>query len=279
MTGLIDVGGGLRGVYSAGICDALIDAGTTFDCYIGVSAGSANLSTLVAKQRDRLLKFYIEYTFRRRYMSLDNLLRRGSYLDLDYIYGDLSCEGGEYPIDFETFAQSTAGFIVVATDAESGKPHYFSNSDIQPHNLDAIKASCNIPVIAPPYEIDGHYYFDGGLSDPVPYKKAFFEGCDRLVVILTRPRDFRKTTPDYFDRLSILMRDWPNALADMYTMNDRYNEAVDELKAYEAAGSVYIAAPSNTFGMETLTKDKQAIQKLYDLGLHDAAGIVSFVNG
>lgn len=99
MIGVVDVGGGLRGVYGAGVFDTCLDEGIAFDYLIGVSAGSANVASFLAGQKGRNLKFYADYSFRKAYMSFRNLLRRGSYLDLDYIYGDaLTNAGGEYPL-------------------------------------------------------------------------------------------------------------------------------------------------------------------------------------
>ena len=98
-TGIIDVGGGLRGIYGAGVLDRCMEEGVRFDCCIGVSAGSANMSSYVAGQHGRNKPFYQDYSFRKEYMSVGNLVRKHSYLDLEYVYGALSNRGGENPLD------------------------------------------------------------------------------------------------------------------------------------------------------------------------------------
>ena len=118
--GVIDVGGGLRGIYGAGVLDRCLEEDLRFDLCIGVSAGSANVASFLAGQKGRNLKFYADYSFRNAYMSFRNLLRRGSYLDLDYIYGDaLTNAGGEYPLDYQAMAARPETAKIVATDVAS----------------------------------------------------------------------------------------------------------------------------------------------------------------
>ena len=122
MTGIVDVGGGLRGIYGAGIFDYCMEQDIHFDYCIGVSAGSANVCSYLAKQKGRNYQFYMDYSFRREYMSMKNLLRSGSYINMDYIYGELSNEGGENPLNYKELEKSDAVLKVVATNAITGKP-------------------------------------------------------------------------------------------------------------------------------------------------------------
>ncbi len=279
MIGLIDVGGGMRGVYTAGVYDALLDTDVSFDCVVAVSAGTANAATFLARQKGRCLRFYEEYSFRKEYMSLGNLIKKGSYLDLDYIYGDLSFEGGEDPFDFARFEADHASFFAVATDARTGRAVYFDKSSLRPDDLAVLKASCNVPIVGRPVFIDGAPYFDGGVSDPIPFKKAFYEGCDRIVVLLTRPVDFNKPALKTLPVAKTMYSEFPAFCRAMELMNGLYNSQLEELRSYAAAGRAYICAPEDTFGMETLTKDKTAMRRLYEEGLADAAGIAEFMKG
>ena len=129
--GIVDVGGGMRGVYAAGVFDFCLDAGLHFDLGIGVSAGSANLASFAAGQSHRNRRFFTEYSQRKEYMGLGNLIRKGSFLDLDYIYGTLSVSQGEDPLDFPAFMASPMELLMVATEAESGKAKYFNKEDIR----------------------------------------------------------------------------------------------------------------------------------------------------
>ena len=191
MLGIIDVGGGMRGIYTAGIYDYLLDHQITFDYCLGVSAGSANLMSYLALQRGRNKRFYVDYADRREYMSLSNLLKKGSYLDMDYIYSTLSDSRGEDPVDYDAFSASPSQYVVVATDARTGLPHYFTRTDVKRDDYAIVKASCCLPIACKPYWVDGVPYFDGGVADPVPYRRALADGCSKLVVPSCRPEGSR----------------------------------------------------------------------------------------
>ena len=167
-------------------------ASMRFDLGIGISAGSANMASFAARQRGRNLRFYTEFGMRSEYASMHNFLHKHSYVDLDYVYTTLSCEDGESPLDYRAIRENPMDMIVVATDARTGEPHYFTKEDISQDHYDIFKASSAIPSICQPYPVDGVPYFDGALGDPIPVEKAFSWGCDRVVVILTKPR---KRTP------------------------------------------------------------------------------------
>ena len=128
MLGIVDVGGGIRGVFSSGIYDAFLDNDFTADYCLGVSAGAANLITYLAKQRGRTLTFYHEYFMRKDLLGIENFIKHGSFLNLDYLYSTLSNEGGENPLDFDTALASEAKFKLVITRAEDGKACYTDKS-------------------------------------------------------------------------------------------------------------------------------------------------------
>ena len=144
-------------------------------------------------------------------MGFRNLLRRGSYLDLDYIYGDaLTNAGGEYPLDYQAMAARPETAKIVATDVATGQPVYFDFHDMAQDDYGAIKASCCVPVVNRPYRWRGKAYYDGGLSDPIPFQQASQAGCDRVEVILTRPKDYYRD-PNKDQRKAKLLRKSHNA--------------------------------------------------------------------
>ena len=192
--GIVDVGGGLRGIYATGVLDYCLDQGIHFDVGFGVSAGSANLSSYIAGQKGRNYQFYTEYAFRKQYMSLENFIRKKSYVDLDYIYGTLSKTNGENPLDYSALCDNPMEFYVVVTDAKTGMPEYFDKTDMHQDDYNILKASCSIPFVCKPYIIHDKPYFDGALADPVPIEKAFQLGCDRVVLILTKPEKEVRTS-------------------------------------------------------------------------------------
>lgn len=277
MLGIIDVGGGLRGAYTAGVYEYLNERGVQpFDYCLGVSAGSANLVTYLAGQRKRNYRFYTEYAFRPQYMSLGNLRRTGSYIDLDYIYTALSGPGGEDPVDLAAFNASPARYEAVVTDARTGAPIYYDKAMMRDGCFDIIKASCCVPGACKPYPVEGRPGFDGGIADPVPYKRALEQGCDRLVVLLTRPAGFVRPPLGHRRALELALRQYPAAFAALERRHIRYNQAVAEVKELEREGRALLVAPADIQGMSTLKRDRAAIERLYRMGYAAGPRILRF---
>lgn len=276
--GVVDVGGGLRGVYAAGIFDFCLTEGVQFDVCVGVSAGSANVASYAAGQRGRNYLFYTEYPFRKEYMSFRNYRKKRSYLDLDYVYGTLSNSDGENPLDHRAIQNSPAELVMVACDARTGKARYFSKADLKPDDYSVLKASSAIPFVCSPCEIEGIPYYDGALGDPVPVEKAFEAGCERVVVILSKPKDTLRTPEKdpLFARL--IQRDYPLAAESLRRRAERYNDGVKRALEYERQGRVRIIAPDDTCGVDTLTKDWEALRALYKKGQRDARAILDFLS-
>ena len=159
--GVVDVGGGFRGIYAAGVLDYCMDNHIQFDVGIGVSAGSANLISYAAGQRGRNLIFYTEYGQRRQYAGIGNFLFKKSYVDLDYVYGTLSNSDGENPLDYPTASANPMEFVAVATEAETGRAKYFGKQDMSQDDYSIMKASSAIPFVCHPYLVKGIPYFDG----------------------------------------------------------------------------------------------------------------------
>lgn len=277
-TALIDVGGGFRDVYGSGVMDYLMDQGIRFDHLIGVSAGAANTISYAAEQSRRNLIFYFDYTFRPEYMGMSHFIRNGNYLNLDYIYGDLTNEGGENPLDYDRLMQSPVRLTVVAADADTGVARYFEKEEIQRNHYDFLKASSCIPVMNHPVEIEGHRYFDGGLADPVPLDFAFEQGADKVVLLLTKPaNEMRKPKENRF--LSTLLHPaYPVAAKNLSARATRYNQALEKARSLQEEGKVLILGPDDIEGMNTLTKDRKVFMDLYLKGYHDAKRIPEFLH-
>lgn len=275
--GVVDVGGGLRGIYSVGVLDECIERGIRFDLGIGVSAGSANLSSYAAGQKGRNHQFYTEYAFRRQYMSWSNFLLKRSFIDMDYVYGTLSNSGGENPLNYAAMRDNPMELFTVATNAGTGEAKYFDKTDIRQDAYDVFKASCSIPFVCKPYPVQGTLYFDGALSDPVPVEKAFALGCDRVVLILTKPADVIRS-PEKDEKLAaFIRRRYPAAAENLCRRAQRYNDSVALAKRLAAEGRVLIVAPDDTCGVDTLTKDKAAMQRLYEKGRADGAAVEAYL--
>ena len=271
--GIVDVGGGYRGIYAAGVLDYCMDRGIRFDLGIGVSAGSVNLISYAAGQARRNYRFYTEYGLRKEYAGATNLLKKKTFLDLDYACSTLSNSDGENPLDYPAIAENPMEFYAVATDAETGEAHYFSKDDISQDHYNVMKASCAIPVVCHPYEVEHKLYFDGALGDPVPVQKAFDLGCDFVVVLLTKPEEtVRSSTQD--ERLARMIRlHYPEAAQQLCRRAEKYNRGVALAQEYVKQGKALIVAPDNTCGCTTLTRDKQLLDAFYRKGYDDGIEI------
>ncbi len=277
-TGIVDVGGGLRGIYAVGVLDYCMDQQIRFDIGIGVSAGSANLASYAAGQRGRNYQFYTEYAFRKQYMSLGNFIKKKSYVDMDYVYGTLCNSGSENPLDYPALRDNPMEFYVVATDALTGEPKYFDKGDIRQDDYSVMKASSAIPFVCKPYEVQGRLYYDGALGDPVPVEKALQLGCDRVVVILTKPEgELRNSRKD--EKLAAgIRRRYPAAAEKLCKRAQQYNDGVARAQEYAIQGKVLIIAPDDTCGVDTLKKDKEALQRLYQKGYSDGKKIADYLS-
>lgn len=278
-TGVIDVGGGMRGIYAAGVLDRCLDDGVSFDIAIGISAGSANVCSFLAGQKGRNFRFFADYSFRKQYMGLANFLFKRSFIDLDYIYSTLSDADGEDPLDYEALAANPAELIIVGANARTGATTYFTKDDIAQDSYDALKASSALPVVCHPYKVDGVGYYDGALGDTVPVEKALEMGCEKIVLILTKPKDtVRSAGPDKKMARFLRVRH-PEAAKRLEGRAQRYNEGVALAKELEAQGRALILAPDDTCGVDTLTKDRAAMEQLYAKGYGDGAAVKLFVDG
>lgn len=271
---IIDVGGGMRGVYGAGVVEYLMDEDVHFDVGIGVSAGSSNIITYKAGQKGRLRRFYEVYPGRREYMGWHEKMRSGSFFNVKYIFEELSLPGREDPVDVMALDESPMDFYIVATDAETGSPVYFHPEGFVP---EMHEASCNLPVLNKALHYDGRAYFDGGISDPIPWKKALELGCDRIVTVLTKPADFfRKPFKDWLPA-RILSRRFPEAGKALKMRAETYNRELEEILRLQEEGKLLIIAPDSTCNVTTTRHSYYDMERLYQKGYVDASRIRDFL--
>ncbi|MBM6699178.1 patatin family protein [Bifidobacterium pullorum subsp. saeculare] len=276
-TALVDVGGGFRAIFGCGVMDHLLDHGIDFDHCYGVSAGAANLTSYLARQNGRNHTFYTQYAFRKEYASVDSFVRHHNFANLDYIYGTLSNHDGENPLDYQAIAANPAGFTVVACDARDGSTKYFDKSRLHQDDYDIVKASSAVPVACEPYVVDGVPYFDGGIADPVPVQKALDDGADRVVVILTRLKDVLREQKKDVMPARILRHTYPAAAERLLERYRTYNDEVALAKRYEQEGRVLILAPEDLYGLSTLSKSYEGLERMYRAGYAAAEAIPAFL--
>ncbi len=270
-TGLLVEGGGMKCAYSAGVLDAFLDEGIAFDYCAGVSAGAANLVSYLAGQRDRNRRYYCIYVKDPRYLSTRNFIKTGSLFGLQYIYGDMSNESGEDPLDFDTLMANPSELVFPATDAVTGNPRYFTKQDLRRNHYEPIMASCALPVMCRPVEINGRYYFDGGVSDSLPVKKMVKDGCAKIVALFSKPDGFLMK-PQGHRRIysAALRRRFPKTVEDLNHRHEQYNRSMKQIRRMEREGKAMTFAPSGEIEIKTYTRDPAVMQQLYDNGVRDA---------
>ncbi len=275
--GVIDVGGGYRDIYGAGVLDVCMQEKIVFDTCIGVSAGSANLASYLSGQAGRSRAFYLDYVFRKEYVSLRNWISKHNYTDMGYLYDDVWGSRGENPLDFSALRAHPAKLFVAACNAITGELVWFDKSHMAQDDYGVLKAACALPIINTPVTVDGLVCLDGGMCDPVPVKKALEEGCDRLVVILTRPIDtVRKAR---LDRIvaRLIRRRFPLAAQRIIERSRKYNEGVADALKLQAEGRAIVVAPDSIHGLSTLTRNRAKLMTMYEKGVRDAKKVLDFI--
>ncbi len=269
-TGLVLEGGGMRGMYSIGILDHFLESGITFDYVIGVSAGACNGVSFVSKQKGRSHRINTKYIGDKRYLSISNFFKEGSLFGMDFLFKDIP----ELldPFDYDTFMQTHTECVVGVTDIETGRPAYFDKNDLY-NDTTAIRASSAIPCFSPIVSYRGRKYLDGGTADPIPFKKALADGCDRLVVISTRDRNYRKTPQKMRTAYHALYRKYPALCEVMDRRHIIYNRTLDDLHKLEAEGKVIMLAPEKPLAIDRFEKDLARLEAAARLGRSDAMAI------
>lgn len=267
---LVLEGGSLRGLYTSGVTDALMQNGINLQAVIGVSAGALNGVGYITRQIGRSARFNLSNRYNNRYFGLRAFLENKSPFGFAYMFSD---DVNVEPLDWRAFNSTSRRFVAVATDIETGRPAFLEKKNVS--NMDrAIRASATLPVLSSSVYLDGHRYLDGGCSLNIPYQWAIDEGYEKVVVIRTRARGFHKdiTTGDsvYDEILSRRYAMRPAFLRALKDSDARYNRECDELERLEEEGRVFCIAPSIPPTVSRLEPDIEKLGELYELGRKDA---------
>lgn len=268
-TGLVLEGGALRTIYSSGVCDALLDHEVPLPDYVvGVSAGIAYGVSYLSQQKRRNLKLVTTYANDRRYMGMHNLVdpRNRSYFGLKFTYETIPTQ--LLPFDFDTFAVYPGTVEAVVTNLATGQAEYHEVPRRDCPNQQLI-ASCALPLLFPAVELNGQQYLDGGCADPIPWQRALDAGCDRVVVVLTRERDYIKEPTGSLRMIEQRFRKYPAFVEAMRTQAERYNACREALFAEEAKGNLLVLAPKDTLGCSRTERDLETLRALWQSGYFD----------
>ncbi len=264
--GLVMEGGAMRGMFTCGVIDVLMENDISFDSAVGVSAGATFGCNIKSKQIGRGLRYNKKYCNDKRYCSIQSLIKTGDIYNVSFCYGTLVEELD--PWDTDTFYSNPMDFYCVATDIDTGKPVYHKcdgNNDLQ-----WIRASASMPVVSRPVEINGGKYLDGGMSDSIPLKFMEEQGCDKILVIETQPGDYKKKPQKFLWAFKMQLRGKDRMINTVAGRHNMYNAEKEYIRDKEKAGEVFVIRPKAALNIGATEKDPSQLQRVYELGRDEA---------
>jgi len=277
---LVLEGGGLRGAFTSGVLEFFLENDIQFERVVGVSAGACTGATFVAQQKGRNWNVNVKAPNDSRFMGMKHLLLKGSYFNMPFIFDEIPER--IYPYDEAAFYRSNTAFDAVITSAETGERVVFSKNEISHFGLNRVlQASSSIPVISQPVNIGGRLYFDGGISDSIPAKYAL-ERHRKAVVVLTRPRGYRKNESGNAFLYKKVFRKNPAFMKAILSRNAEYNKALDFCFQMEKEGRLYIIAPSPGYSVGRTERSFKKRADFYNHGYRlirdDQENLFRFLN-
>lgn len=264
--GLVLEGGGMRGVYTAGVLDAFLDIGLEFDGTLGVSAGSCHAASFLSRQRGRAYRVNVSYLNDWRYCSVRSWLKTGDFFGAEMLYDTIPNQLD--PFDHEAFAQRRGWFRAVMTDVDSGEACYPLLEDMH-HDVIYIRASSSLPLLSNLVEIDGHRYLDGGISDSIPVQAAMDFGCQKNVIVLTQCPEYRKKPNELMPFIRRKYRRYPKLIELMENRHLRYNAELEKIDQLQREGKVFVIQPEKPVTIGRLEKNRSELHALYRQGVED----------
>lgn len=261
--GLVLEGGGMRAIFTAGVLDYFIDEGLEFDTCIGVSAGACHGASYLSKQRGRAYDTFTKYMRDKRYSSIGNWIKTGDFFNKEFAYDEIPNK--LLPFDHDTFEKSTTQFYATVTNCETGEAEYIEVRDFR-KQIDAIRASSSLPLISTMVSIDGNLYLDGGIGDSIPIAQSMEMGNEKNVVVLTRPKGYKKKKNKLGFLAKCVYRKYPLFLETFLKRHEHYNRTLEFLYEQQAAGLVYIIQPEQEIGIGRLEKNPEKMKVAYDYG-------------
>lgn len=262
MPSLILEGGTLRPIFSAGVMDALLDNNITFPYCIGVSAGITNGISYISQQRGRNLEVVTKYRNDKRYLGYRNFLKCKSLFGLDFVFDEIPNK--LIPFDMDTYKKYPGKVLVGVTNAKTGKTEYLDGKNLD-DKATMLRATCALPIFFPVIKLNGNEYYDGGICDPIPIKKAIEDGNDKHLIILTQPKGYKKELSKKNVLVAKLLNNkYPNLKDALLNRHDSYNETVRFCEDLEKQGKALILRPE--FSLESFEKDVDKLKANYNHG-------------
>ena len=263
-TGLIMEGGTMRGMFTAGVTDVLMENGIEFDGGIGVSAGAAFGCNYKSKQIGRTIRYNMKYCRDKRFCSIRSWLFTGDLFGADFCYREIPNKLDLF--DNETYINNPMEFYVVCTDAVTGKAVYKKCDQLGEKELEWMRASASLPLVSRIVEVDGFKLSDGGMVDSIPLKYFESIGYDRNVVILTQPKGYIKEKNPLVPIMKVVLRKYPKLVEAIANRHIVYNETTKYIFDKEQKGELLVICPKEKLPIDHMEKDPKILKKTYDLG-------------
>ncbi|MCD8260149.1 MAG: patatin family protein [Bacteroides sp.] len=262
-TGLVLEGGGMRGVFTCGILDYLMDHDIRFSYTIGVSAGACNGLSYLSKQRGRARYSNIDLLEKYDYIGLKHLLRQRNILDFDLLFEKFP----EYilPYDYDTYFASKERFVMITTNCLSGRADYFEEKQCKRRMSDIVRASSSLPYVCPIMYVDGIPMLDGGIVDSIPVERAIEDGFTHNVVVLTRNKGYRKTGVDR-KVPRFLYKEYPRLRVALSNRGKVYNRQLELVERLEEEGKITVIRPEKPVVVDRIERDIKKLTDLYEEG-------------
>ena len=264
-TCLVLEGGGLRGIYTAGVLDEMLKDKIKVDAIIGVSMGALIGINYKSKQPERAIRYNLKYCKDKRYMGLHSLIKTGNIANKEFAYYKVPNELDKF--DYDTYKKSKIKMYVTVTNLETGEAEYIEIKDAK-DNIEYLRASSSIPGVSRIVEVGDKKYLDGGIADSIPVKKALELGYDRVIVVLTRPIEYRKKLTE-MKWLQARYKKYPKFKKAIASRNKNYNKTVDEIIKLEKNNKVFCIRPSRQVKISRVEKNERIILEQYNLGRED----------
>ncbi len=266
--GLVLEGGAMRGMYTAGILDELMENQIPFDGVIGVSAGALFGVNLLSGQEGRVICYNKRFNHDKNYMGILPLLKEGNFVSTEYAYDEVPRQLDVFDDAAYQKVAETTPYYAVVTEVESGRPYYVRIRSVF-RQMDVLRASASMPFVSKPVQIGDLHYLDGGISDSIPFRWMAGNGYDRLIVVLTRDLSYRKK-PMSPRLIHAFYKKMPELEERLINRHEVYNESVETLKEWEAKGRTYVIRPSVPLTISRTERDPSKLQEVYEIGLNDA---------
>ncbi|MBP3818482.1 patatin family protein [Butyrivibrio sp.] len=267
-TALVMEGGAMRGMFTCGVLDVLMENGISFDGAVGVSAGATFGCNIKSRQIGRAIRYNKKYCKDKRYHSIRSLLTTGDIYNVPFCYDELPYKLDKW--DIETFSKNPMEFYCVATDINTGKPVYHKCETGEKEDIIWIQASASMPLVSRPVEIDGGVYLDGGISDSIPLKFMEGIGYDKILVIETQPKDYVKGRQKYMPLVRWMLRKYPNMIKAMEERYLMYNEQKRYVREKEEKGEIEVIRPLAPLNISPVETDEKELERVYQLGRAEA---------